>query len=45
MRVGLLRMERLESLKSNSIKRFGERHTGTNALNVFIRENFDLTVK
>jgi len=32
-------------LKINSIKIFGERHTGTNALNLFIRENFDLRFK
>jgi hypothetical protein len=32
-------------LKINSIKIFGERHTGTNALNLFIRENFDLVFK
>ena len=32
-------------MKINSIKIFGERHTGTNALNLFIRENFDLRFK
>ena len=32
-------------MKIDSIKIFGERHTGTNALNLFIRENFDLTFK
>ena len=32
-------------MKINSIKIFGERHTGTNALNLFIRENFDLVFK
>ena len=32
-------------MKTDSIKIFGERHTGTNAINLFIRENFDLTYK
>tara|TARA_B100001113_G_scaffold28755_1_gene20710 strand:+ start:269 stop:895 length:627 start_codon:yes stop_codon:yes gene_type:complete len=32
-------------LKIDSVKIFGERHTGTNAINLFIRENFDLTFK
>ena len=32
-------------MKIDSIKIFGERHTGTNAINLFIRENFDLTFK
>lgn len=30
-------------MKIDSIKIFGERHTGTNAINLFVRENFDLT--
>jgi len=32
-------------LKIDSVKIFGERHTGTNALSLFIRENFDLKFK
>ena len=32
-------------MKIDSIKIFGERHTGTNAINLFIRENFDLSFK
>ncbi len=32
-------------MKIDSVKIFGERHTGTNAINLFIRENFDLTFK
>ena len=32
-------------MKIDSLKIFGERHTGTNALNLFIRENFDLRSK
>ena len=32
-------------MKIDSIKIFGERHTGTNAINLFVRENFDLTSK
>ena len=32
-------------MKIDSVKIFGERHTGTNALSLFIRENFDLKFK
>tara|TARA_Y200000002_G_scaffold107835_1_gene88206 strand:+ start:498 stop:1124 length:627 start_codon:yes stop_codon:yes gene_type:complete len=32
-------------LKIDSVKIFGERHTGTNALNLFLRENFELKFK
>ena len=32
-------------MKIDSVKIFGERHIGTNAINLFIRENFDLTFK
>tara|TARA_Y100000768_G_scaffold326262_1_gene263513 strand:- start:396 stop:1022 length:627 start_codon:yes stop_codon:yes gene_type:complete len=32
-------------LKIDSVKIFGERHTGTNALSLFLRENFNLTFK
>ena len=32
-------------MKIDSLKIFGERHTGTNALKLFIRENFDLRSK
>jgi hypothetical protein len=38
-------MERQSHLKIDSVKIFGERHTGTNALNLFIRENFNLSFK
>ncbi len=32
-------------MKIDSVKIFGERHTGTNALSLFLRENFNLTFK
>tara|TARA_B100000575_G_C23035720_1_gene596205 strand:- start:396 stop:1022 length:627 start_codon:yes stop_codon:yes gene_type:complete len=32
-------------LKIDSVKIFGERHTGTNALSLFLRENFNLKFK
>ena len=32
-------------MKIDSVKIFGERHTGTNALNLFLRENFELKFK
>tara|TARA_B100001121_G_scaffold256694_1_gene234647 strand:- start:53 stop:268 length:216 start_codon:yes stop_codon:yes gene_type:complete len=32
-------------LKINSFKIFGERHTGTNAVGLFLRENFNLGFK
>ena len=38
-------MVQLSNLKINSFKIFGERHTGTNALSLFLRENFKLKFK
>ena len=38
-------MAQQSNLKINSFKIFGERHTGTNAVGLFLRENFNLGFK